>query len=94
MEAALFPVAPTSRQLPGERAKKERSENAFLFVLAVHSGGLKTASEVTCELLGMQFSGSCRSLSLGCCLPRFNQQEKQGKPLYHLQLRQQQDPPV
>lgn len=76
-------------QLPGERAeKKERSENAFPFVFAVHFGGLKTASEMTRELLSMQFSGSC------CSLPRFNQQEKRGKPLYHLQLRQQQDPPA
>lgn len=81
-------------QLPGERAIKERSENAFLFILAVHFGGPKTASEVTCELLGMQFSGSCRSLSLGCCLLRFNQQEKRDKPLYHLQLRQQREPRV
>lgn len=81
-------------QLPGERAEKERSDSAFLLVLAVHFGALKTASEVTCGLLGMHFSGSCHSLSLGCCLLRFNQQEKRGKPLYHLQRRQQQDPPV
>lgn len=85
----IVPSGPYSKtQLPGERAeKKERSENAFLFLLTVHFGGLKTASEVTCELLGLQFS-------LGCCLPRFNQQEKQGQPLYHLQLRQQQDSSV
>lgn len=40
------PYFKTQTQLPGERVKKKkRSECAFLFILAVHLGGLKTASK-------------------------------------------------